>query len=472
MVVASFSILYHYFESTLAANSTTISVSLPLLVNRFSQKLSSSSSESTAASRPLLSTKRKADILYPRRLKRENEGAFHFDTSAAAQFFSPCAKLAADKVTVAEMTVDPVHTATAKSEDSVHATATATATANTATTTTATTTATTTCPPYPTGLDLPISPHYRAPRAPIVLCHGLYGFDVWGPNAFPALQLHYWHGIEDALAKLGAKVIVTSVPKTGSIQQRAHELDSTLKGIMSDKEVNFIAHSMGGLDCRYLLSHIKDRAYHARSLTTVCTPHRGSSLMDWFRDNVGVGAVEQIQPTTDTTQPPSMSLSTRTVLTRKVVRVDPTPSIATAWCQSNDTKGASLRLPKTVVHYFDEPAYSNLTTDYCRDYFNPTTPDDPTVAYYSYGAAAHMPAWSSLLGVPWQMVKEKEGDNDGIVSVQSAQWGQYVKTLQADHWDLSGKSYFPYRINPEPKSTFDRENFYVELANHLYNEGH
>ena len=32
----------------------------------------------------------------------------------------------------------------------------------------------------------------RAPRHPIVLCHGLYGFDVMGPAAYPKLQIHYW----------------------------------------------------------------------------------------------------------------------------------------------------------------------------------------------------------------------------------------------------------------------------------------
>lgn len=32
----------------------------------------------------------------------------------------------------------------------------------------------------------------RTPRYPIVLCHGLYGFDVLGPSAYPRLQLHYW----------------------------------------------------------------------------------------------------------------------------------------------------------------------------------------------------------------------------------------------------------------------------------------
>ncbi|KAL0096121.1 Alpha/Beta hydrolase protein [Phycomyces blakesleeanus] len=298
---------------------------------------------------------------------------------------------------------------------------------------------------------MPVTPHYVAPRAPIVLCHGLYGFDLWGPDAFPALQFHYWQGIEDALAKLGAKVIVTGVPKTGSIRERAQELHAVLKAIMKDKDVNFVAHSMGGLDCRYLLSHIKDRPYRPRSLTTICTPHQGSPVMDWFRDHVGVGEQKPGNPCNQ------RSLSAMTVSMKN--SVTRTEEFATASMMAyynhhhnnndddddlHNQKLLNLKLklgllPKAMIDYFDEPAYGNLTTDYCQEFFNPNTPDDLGVQYYSYGAAAKIPAWSSLLSTPWQIVKDKEGDNDGIVSIKSAKWGKYIKTVEADHWDLSGK---------------------------------
>jgi hypothetical protein len=98
--------------------------------------------------------------------------------------------------------------------------------------------------PATSGLSMPVTPHYVAPRAPIVLCHGLYGFDKIGPDAWPLLQVQYWGGIENELAKLGAKVIVTKVPSTGSIWDRAHTLHSILKSILEGKDVNFVAHSM------------------------------------------------------------------------------------------------------------------------------------------------------------------------------------------------------------------------------------
>jgi triacylglycerol lipase len=56
-------------------------------------------------------------------------------------------------------------------------------------------------PPRPVGsihdlLSLPtLFDPIRKPRNPIVLCHGLYGFDVWGPSSFPRLQMHYWYAL-------------------------------------------------------------------------------------------------------------------------------------------------------------------------------------------------------------------------------------------------------------------------------------
>ncbi|KAI8062535.1 Alpha/Beta hydrolase protein [Gongronella butleri] len=252
----------------------------------------------------------------------------------------------------------------------------------------------------------PVTPRYRIPRAPIVLCHGLYGFDRMGPERVPALQVHYWNEIEQALKKMGCQVVITSVPKTESISKRAQSLHNVLSSIVSNRQINLVAHSMGGLDCRYLLSHIKQRSYQVNSLSTICTPHRGSSLTDWFRDTVGVAQLM------DTDALPS------------------SPSLATAQQQQN---------VRFLAQWFDTPAYSNLTTDYCQKIFNPSTPDDPNVSYYSYTARASVTPWSSLLFLPWQLIHQIEGANDGIVSVSSGQWGQHVKTVDADHWDFTGK---------------------------------
>lgn len=96
------------------------------------------------------------------------------------------------------------------------------------------------------------------------------------------LRQQYWANVLSILRqKVGAEVIVTSVPATGSIASRAKTLDGLLKERAPGQSINFVAHSMGGLDCRHLISHIKPTEYTPVSLTTIATPHRGSPFMDW-----------------------------------------------------------------------------------------------------------------------------------------------------------------------------------------------
>ncbi len=51
--------------------------------------------------------------------------------------------------------------------------------------------------------------------------------------------------------------------------------------------MNIIAHSMGGLDARYLISRLQPKGVDVRSLVTVATPHRGSALADYIIDGIG-----------------------------------------------------------------------------------------------------------------------------------------------------------------------------------------
>jgi len=77
---------------------------------------------------------------------------------------------------------------------------------------------------------------------------------------------------------------------TGSIQERAEQMHAYLKdNLPKGTGVNFVAHSMGGLDVRYLISHLKPTTYTPLSLTSIGTPHRGSPFMDWCAANIGVG---------------------------------------------------------------------------------------------------------------------------------------------------------------------------------------
>ena len=168
--------------------------------------------------------------------------------------------------------------------------------------------------------------------------------------------------------------------------------------------------------------------------------------MDWFRDNVGVGMagalVAAFEKIHQQKVPPEL-LSPE--LREKLIENQQKPSHTSSSSLTSSLSWSLLaefakspKVMKQLIRLVDTEAYANLSTDYCKNYFNPNTPNDPSISYYSYGANASFPSWS-LLNLPSKWIKEKEGMNDGLVSVESAKWGTYIKTLQADHWDLNGQ---------------------------------
>ena len=89
---------------------------------------------------------------------------------------------------------------------------------------------------------------YKVPKGSIVLCHGLFGFDTFGPSQIPFLQFHYWRGISEALTALGCKVFISKVGTVSSVEVRSQQLYSQLERILAndkDKEmtINLVGHS-------------------------------------------------------------------------------------------------------------------------------------------------------------------------------------------------------------------------------------
>jgi len=86
---------------------------------------------------------------------------------------------------------------------------------------------------------------------------------------------------------------------------------------------------------------------------------------------------------------------------------------------------------------------SSFTTFLLTEIFNPRTPDDPRVRYFSVaGRTGGLNIWHPLW-LPKLILDgtdDREG-NDGLVSVQSARWGEFLGTIEgADHWTLRGAS--------------------------------
>lgn len=121
-----------------------------------------------------------------------------------------------------------------------------------------------------------------------------------------------------------------------------------------------------------------------------------------------------------------------------------------------------------LLSVVDSPAYANLTTEFLNDIFNPATPDNPNVKYFSVASRLSSvsiwhPFWLTKMVLDeaemkqrlkvkesWEQRREKDGlgseveddegiplwaqerewGNDGLVTVQSAKWGEFLGTLE------------------------------------------
>ncbi|MDR3634575.1 MAG: hypothetical protein P4L84_12280 [Isosphaeraceae bacterium] len=121
-------------------------------------------------------------------------------------------------------------------------------------------------------------------RAPIVLAHGLLGFQRLRVGHVTVST--YFRGIQEQLLGAGNRVLAPQVPPIAGVELRARHLGMKIDAAFPGEAVHLVGHSMGGLDARLLAS---DPAWHGRilSVTTIGTPHLGSSLAEFAKLRVG-----------------------------------------------------------------------------------------------------------------------------------------------------------------------------------------
>ncbi|MDA0837312.1 MAG: hypothetical protein O3B01_17565 [Planctomycetota bacterium] len=272
---------------------------------------------------------------------------------------------------------------------------------------------------------------------PIILAHGFARFDEPWNKAFEldnrdgprSDQYHYFRGIRSYLMENGFTVYHTNVPWSAGVKDRAEALRSNIETILAagHEKVNIIAHSMGGLDSRHMLFEDRNEGrIHEKvaSLTTISTPHNGSSFADWGNKNLGF-----LKP----------------------------------WAKSIGVDLAGLDC---------------LTTEFCSE-FN----DDPEVCEFEESCFEQMevrtyagtqPFWKvlTLLKPSAYIIQNAEGDNDGLVSVESAKWREefFKGTLEeTDHLNEIGWWDLEQALAGETPAQFRKRilGFYLGVANEL-----
>ena len=78
-----------------------------------------------------------------------------------------------------------------------------------------------------------------------MFCHGLLGFDfvTIGPSIAP-VQVTHWRGIKEVLETNGTEVLITRVPATSSVADRAKVLEEKISTMYPGRNVHLIGHSM------------------------------------------------------------------------------------------------------------------------------------------------------------------------------------------------------------------------------------
>lgn len=227
-------------------------------------------------------------------------------------------------------------------------------------------------------------------KYPILLCHGYGGItSIIKPSPlYEVCMLLREHGI---------LAFAPNIVPYAKIETRSGQWVSRIEKLVEKHnfdKLNIVAHSMGGLDLRYALTHT-DVARYVASLTTIATPHRGTSLAEFvldtpdkFKEKLG----DFFNWFGDSMYPKSKS----------------------------DSVGA----------------VKQLTRSYIQDTFNPLNPNREGLQYFSYSAAVgqgtDQPV-NPIYRYQNNIIFEKEGSNDTFVSVESARWGNHVSTVPLSH---------------------------------------
>lgn len=259
-------------------------------------------------------------------------------------------------------------------------------------------------------------------KYPLLLVHGV-GFRDYK-------YINYWGRIPKELILNGAAVYYGNQEAWGTIKYNAQEIKNTILQVLKKtgaKKVNIIAHSKGGLDARYVISKLNMGDYVA-SLTMISTPHRGCKfvdiackLPDWFYRGVA-----------------------RLFDKYYRYRGDENPDFYTA---------------------------SRQFSTYNSKIFNEEVKDVQQVYYQSYVTALKSIFSDYVLSIPYIIVKLIDGENDGLISIESAKWGEFKGVLRNKHRrGISHADIVDFRRGDYKE--FEVIKKYIEIVSELKNKGY
>jgi pimeloyl-ACP methyl ester carboxylesterase len=264
---------------------------------------------------------------------------------------------------------------------------------------------------------------------PIVLAHGYLGFGTLGP-------LVYFRQVAGIFTQLGAQdVYATNVNPKGGIEERSADLAAQIRQHVPTGQAHLIAHSMGGLDARYLIGRQNGRDMIA-TLTTLGTPFRGTLAADIA-----------VHPEKLLGLNPAHLLESIARYELQVAAAWPFTSRAQAHFALAALRDAVARLAggdyTHLAGYFrglftlNDQALAELTRESCARMFSDDR-DLRGVPSCSHAGLVVPASVSPVLSVPALVLDAADQENDGVVPLNSAKLTNHKRTLPVDHLGLIG----------------------------------
>ena len=260
-------------------------------------------------------------------------------------------------------------------------------------------------------------------KYPIVLVHGVFFRD--------SRFFNYWGRVPNILKLHGATIYYGKHQSALTVKESARELASRIKLIVERsgcEKVNIIAHSKGGLDCRYAISEFGMAPYVA-SLTTVNTPHRGCLFAERLLDAIPSNVQNKVAKAYNVTL---------------TALGDETPDFLAAVADLT----ADACMKRNEILTFPEGIYAQSIG-----------------SVMEHPRKGHFP-----LNLSYRYVKNYDGDNDGLVGESSFAWGEKYTLPRTkgkrgiSHCDIID-------LGKENIKDFDVRAFYTELVSDLRQRG-
>jgi triacylglycerol lipase len=268
-----------------------------------------------------------------------------------------------------------------------------------------------------------------ATRYPVVLTHGM------GLQARIMGIIDYWGDIPGALRENGADVHISRVNAMDSHEKKGALWKEQVLQILhatGKSKVNVVGHSDGCLYSRYAISNL-GLGPAVASHTSMGGPHRGSCIADMFMGSI---------PDT----------------------VKPVVGGGLDWASAFVMGDVS---PDSIANGFE------MTRAYMGSEFNPGNPDMPGVYYQSYAYRVTTAAGAGLLCPTWIAMLPIEGDNDGLVSVASARWGEFQGVIDGGAWWLFGgvNHFSAVGLHPLASPGYHPAAHFVDVVSDLRDKG-